>query len=113
MAHKKGGGSSRNGRDSNAKRLGQKRGDGALVLAGTILVRQRGTRIVAGTNVGVGRDHTLYALVNGQVAYDKRGGDRTRANVRALPLLRLAEAARTPERAEDQLAPSEAAEAVS
>ncbi|MGA8014898.1 MAG: 50S ribosomal protein L27 [Candidatus Dormiibacterota bacterium] len=98
MAHKKGGGSSRNGRDSNSKRLGLKRGDGALVLAGTILVRQRGTRIVAGSNVGVGRDHTLYALASGQVAYDKRDGDRTRANVRALPVLRLAEALGRPER---------------
>ena len=90
MAHKKGGGSSRNGRDSNAKRLGLKRGDGSLVLAGTILVRQRGTRIVPGNNVGVGRDHTLYALVSGLVAYDRRGGDRTRANVQALPVGTLA-----------------------
>lgn len=113
MAHKKGGGSSRNGRDSKAKRLGLKRGDGALVLAGTILVRQRGTRIVAGSNVGVGRDHTLYALSNGQVAYDKRDGDRTRANVRALPLIRLAEEARRPDRAEGEPEPQEATEAAS
>ena len=98
MAHKKGGGSSRNGRDSNAKRLGLKRGDGSLVLAGTILVRQRGTRIVPGANVGVGRDHTLYALVGGQVGYDRERGDRTRANVRALPVLRLGEAATRPSR---------------
>lgn len=98
MAHKKGGGSSRNGRDSNAKRLGLKRGDGALVLAGTILVRQRGTRIVPGANVGVGRDHTLYALVGGQVGYDRERGDRTRANVRALPVLRLGEVATRPSR---------------
>jgi len=90
MAHKKGGGSSRNGRDSNSKRLGLKRGDGSLVLAGTILVRQRGTRIVPGANVGVGRDHTLYALVSGQVAFDQQGADRTRANVHALPVLDLA-----------------------
>ena len=108
MAHKKGGGSSRNGRDSNSKRLGQKRGDGALVLAGTILVRQRGTRVVAGSNVGVGRDHTLYALVSGQVAYDRQHGDRTRANVRALPVLRLAEASRRPERSADQTPAEEA-----
>ena len=87
MAHKKGGGSSRNGRDSNSKRLGIKRGDGELVLAGSILVRQRGTKIVAGENVGVGRDHTLYALRTGRVAFDKRGGDRTRANLHALTLL--------------------------
>ena len=90
MAHKKGGGSSRNGRDSNSKRLGVKRGDGSLVLAGTILVRQRGTRIVAGGNVGVGRDHTLYALASGLVAYDRQGGERTRASVRALPVLQMA-----------------------
>jgi large subunit ribosomal protein L27 len=89
MAHKKGGGSSRNGRDSNSKRLGVKRGDGSLVLAGTILVRQRGTRIVAGDNVGVGRDHTLYALASGLVAYDRQGGDRTRARVLALPVLHV------------------------
>jgi large subunit ribosomal protein L27 len=98
MAHKKGGGSSRNGRDSNAKRLGLKRGDGSLVLAGTILVRQRGTRIMPGTNVGVGRDHTLYALVSGTVAYDKKDGDRTRANVRALPVLALVEEQQSDER---------------
>jgi large subunit ribosomal protein L27 len=91
MAHKKGGGSSRNGRDSNAKRLGVKRGDGELVLAGSILVRQRGTKIVAGENVGVGRDHTLYALRTGRVVYDKRGGDRTRANLQALTLLTVGE----------------------
>lgn len=92
MAHKKGGGSSRNGRDSNAKRLGVKRGDGSLVLAGTILVRQRGTRIIPGGNVGVGRDHTLYALASGLVTYDRQGGDRTRASVLALPVLRLTSA---------------------
>jgi large subunit ribosomal protein L27 len=76
MAHKKGGGSSRNGRDSNSQRLGVKRFDGQVIHAGTIIVRQRGTRIHPGNNVGVGRDHTLYALVNGQVkfeAYNKYG----------------------------------------
>jgi large subunit ribosomal protein L27 len=93
MAHKKGGGSSRNGRDSKSKRLGVKRHDGEVVLAGTILVRQRGTRILAGLNVGVGRDHTLFALSDGTVAYDKAGGERTRANVRAVPILRLASVA--------------------
>jgi large subunit ribosomal protein L27 len=81
MAHKKGGGSSRNGRDSRGQRLGLKRGSGELVLAGTILVRQRGTKIVAGSNVGVGRDHTLFALCHGAVHFDKSGGERTRANV--------------------------------
>ncbi|MBV9100552.1 MAG: 50S ribosomal protein L27 [Candidatus Dormibacteraeota bacterium] len=91
MAHKKGGGSSRNGRDSKAKRLGVKRNTGEVVLAGTILVRQRGTRILAGENVGVGRDHTLFALRTGTVAFDQTGRDRTRANVRALPVLRVGE----------------------
>jgi large subunit ribosomal protein L27 len=65
MAHKKGMGSTRNGRDSAGKRLGVKRSDGQIVLAGTIIVRQRGTAIRPGNNVGVGRDHTLYALVDG------------------------------------------------
>ncbi len=89
MAHKKGGGSSRNGRDSAGRRLGVKRNAGQLVLAGTIIVRQRGTRILAGDNVGVGRDHTLYALRSGTVAFDKTRGDRSRVNVLELPLLRL------------------------
>ena len=102
MAHKKGGGSSRNGRDSKAKRLGVKRHSGEIVMAGTILVRQRGTKILAGDNVGVGRDHTLFALRSGTVAYDRTGQDRTRANVRAMPVLHVAElvqdaAAREPE----------------
>lgn len=91
MAHKKGGGSSRNGRDSASKRLGLKRNDGEVVLAGTILVRQRGTKILPGENVGVGRDHTLFALTSGTVAYDHTRGDRTRANVRAVPVLRIGE----------------------
>ncbi len=70
MAHKKGGGSTKNGRDSNAKRLGVKRYDGQIIPAGTIIVRQRGTRIHPGVNVGVGRDHTLYALVHGAVKFE-------------------------------------------
>jgi large subunit ribosomal protein L27 len=70
MAHKKGQGSSRNGRDSNSKRLGVKRFGGEFVRAGTILVRQRGTRFNAGRNVGVGRDWTLYALSDGRVKFD-------------------------------------------
>lgn len=69
MAHKKGGGSSRNGRDSVSKRLGVKRGDGQAVLAGTILIRQRGTPVRPGMNVGVGRDHTLFALADGVVHF--------------------------------------------
>jgi large subunit ribosomal protein L27 len=75
MAHKKAGGSSRNGRDSQSKRLGVKRFGGQHVLAGSILVRQRGTRIHPGDNVGVGRDHTLFAKVTGQVTFGVRGPD--------------------------------------
>ncbi len=81
MAHKKGMGSSRNGRDSQGQRLGVKRGDGHLVRAGTILVRQRGTPIKAGTNVGVGRDHTLFALVDGTVRYERATKERKRVSV--------------------------------
>jgi len=73
MAHKKAGGSTRNGRDSNPKYLGVKRYGGEPVLAGNILVRQRGTRFHAGENVGIGRDHTLYALSEGKVKYQQRG----------------------------------------
>ncbi len=74
MAHKKGGGSSRNGRDSRGRRLGVKRFGGQAVTAGTILVRQRGTRVHAGDNVGLGRDHTLYAQVSGTVVFKSRLG---------------------------------------
>ena len=70
MAHKKGVGSSRNGRDSNSQRLGVKRSDGQIVLPGTIILRQRGTRVHPGRNVGVGRDHTLYALSEGLVRFE-------------------------------------------
>ena len=76
MAHKKAGGSSRNGRDSKAKRLGVKVYGGERVNAGQILVRQRGTRVHAGANVGIGRDHTLFARVTGQVEYAVRGEDQ-------------------------------------
>jgi len=76
MAHKKAGGSSRNGRDSQAKRLGVKVFGGERVNAGQILVRQRGTRVHPGANVGIGRDHTLYARVSGQVRYAVRGEDQ-------------------------------------
>ena len=75
MAHKKAGGSSRNGRDSQAKRLGAKRFGGQIVSAGSILVRQRGTRIHPGENVGVGRDHTLYARMDGRVEFGVKGPD--------------------------------------
>ena len=83
MAHKKGGGTSRNGRDSQGQRLGVKRFAGQLVNAGTILVRQRGTRIHPGINVGIGRDHTLYALINGIVKYEPAPKDRRRVSVYA------------------------------
>ena len=81
MAHKKGGGSSRNGRDSNSQRLGVKRYGGQTVSAGTIIVRQRGTRIRAGENVGVGRDHTLFALVDGSVKFEFATKYRKKARV--------------------------------
>lgn len=73
MAHKKAGGSTRNGRDSNAQRLGVKRFGGESVLAGNIIVRQRGTKFHAGTNVGLGRDHTLFATANGKVKFEIKG----------------------------------------
>ena len=76
MAHKKAGGSSRNGRDSNAKRLGVKTYGGQSASAGQILVRQRGTVVHPGVNVGVGRDHTLFALVDGDVEFKRRADDR-------------------------------------
>lgn len=73
MAHKKGVGSTRNGRDSESKRLGAKRADGQFVLAGNILYRQRGTKIHPGENVGIGKDDTLYAKVNGTVKFERKG----------------------------------------
>ena len=80
MAHKKGQGSSKNGRDSHSKRLGVKRGNGQLVLAGTILIRQRGSKFKAGNHVGIGRDWTLFALKNGRVKFDRTKG-RSRVNI--------------------------------
>ncbi|SIO92829.1 50S ribosomal protein L27 [Vibrio spartinae] len=73
MAHKKAGGSTRNGRDSESKRLGVKRFGGESVLAGNIIVRQRGTKFHAGTNVGIGKDHTLFALSDGKVKFEVKG----------------------------------------
>jgi len=80
MAHKKGGGSSRNGRDSNSQRLGVKKYAGEHVLSGNILIRQRGTRILPGLNVDVGKDDTIFAIIEGQVVYDVTRG-RKRVNV--------------------------------
>ena len=81
MAHKKGAGSTRNGRDSAGQRLGVKEFAGSQVQAGTVLVRQRGTRLLAGQNVGVGKDHTLFALVAGEVKYTPARDDRRKVNV--------------------------------
>ena len=83
MAHKKGGGSTRLGRDSKAKRLGVKRYAGQWVNAGTILVRQRGTRIHPGNNVGVGRDYTLFALIDGVVSFEPTSNNRRKVSVYA------------------------------
>ncbi|HIQ60086.1 MULTISPECIES: 50S ribosomal protein L27 [Pseudoflavonifractor] len=81
FAHKKGGGSTKNGRDSESKRLGVKRADGQFVLAGNILVRQRGSHIHPGTNVGKGSDDTLFALVDGKVKFERMGKDRKKVSV--------------------------------
>jgi large subunit ribosomal protein L27 len=81
MAHKKGGGTSRNGRDSQSQRLGVKRFAGQAVTAGTILVRQRGTRIHAGENVGIGKDYSLYALIDGIVSYEAASKIRRKVSV--------------------------------
>jgi len=81
FAHKKGVGSSRNGRDSAAQRLGVKRGDGQFVLAGNILVRQRGTKIHPGTNVGIGKDDTLFALADGKVKFERMGKDKKQVSI--------------------------------
>src|SRR2546421_12698358 len=83
MAHKKGAGSSRNGRDSVGQRLGMKTGAGQEVNAGTILLRQRGTAIFPGSNVGMGRDHTLFALVDGVVRFERTGHGRKKGSVLA------------------------------
>ena len=81
MAHKKGVGSTKNGRDSESKRLGVKRADGQFVLAGNILVKQRGTKIHPGVNVGKGGNDTLFALVDGRVKYERKGRDKKQVSV--------------------------------
>jgi len=98
MAHKKAGGSTKNGRDSHSKRLGVKRFGGEQVLAGNILIRQRGTPVRAGANVGLGTDHTLFAKVSGKVQFQRRGPEQ-RLYVNVLPEIGVTEA------------PAEAAEA--
>ena len=84
FAHKKGVGSTKNGRDSEAKRLGVKRADGQFVLAGNIIVRQRGSHIHAGENVGKGSDDTLYALIDGKVKFERFGRDRKKVSIYAV-----------------------------
>ena len=91
MAHKKGVGSSRNGRDSKAKRLGVKRGDGQFVLAGNILVRQRGTKIHPGNNVGIGGNDSLFALIDGRVKYERKGRDKKQVSVYPVETVEIAE----------------------
>ena len=81
MAHKKAGGSSRNGRDSAGRRLGVKKYGGESVLAGNIIVRQRGTKVNAGENVGMGKDHTLFALTDGKVAFKEKSGGKMYVNI--------------------------------
>ena len=93
MAHKKGVGSSRNGRDSKPKMLGVKRYDGQLVRSGTIIVRQRGTRINPGTNVGLGRDHTLFATADGTVKFEWESRTKKRVSIR--PVVETAAVAAT------------------
>ncbi len=83
MAHKKAGGSSRNGRDSAGRRLGVKRFSGQVVRSGNILVRQKGTKVYPGQNVGMGRDYTLFAKIDGVVKYERRGRDRKQVSVYA------------------------------
>lgn len=87
FAHKKGVGSTKNGRDSQSKRLGVKSADGQNVLAGNIIVRQRGTAIQPGNNVGVGRDHTLFALIDGKVKFEHKTKDRKQVSVYAYEAL--------------------------
>lgn len=85
MAHKKAGGSSRNGRDTEGRRLGLKKSGGQAVVAGNILVRQRGTKVKPGLNVGMGRDHTLFALVDGKVVFSRKAEGKVFANIEKLP----------------------------
>ncbi|WP_142416265.1 50S ribosomal protein L27 [Bartonella massiliensis] len=89
MAHKKAGGSSRNGRDSESKRLGVKKFGGETVIAGNIIIRQRGTRWHPGNNVGIGKDHTLFALSNGKVSFQRKAGNRSYVSV--IPMIEAAE----------------------
>ncbi|MEW6032305.1 MAG: 50S ribosomal protein L27 [Bacillota bacterium] len=93
MAHKKGMGSSRNGRDSHSQRLGVKSHDGQLVTTGSIIVRQRGTKVLPGANVGRGRDDTLFAMVDGYVRFERKGRTKTRVSVAPMEIPELTAAA--------------------
>ena len=84
MAHKKAGGSSRNGRDTAGRRLGVKKAGGQAVIAGNIIIRQRGTKVKPGENVGLGRDHTIFALVDGKVVFTRKSDDRVHVSVAPL-----------------------------
>jgi len=86
MAHKKAGGSSRNGRDTEGRRLGIKKFGGETVIAGNIIIRQRGTKWHPGQNVGLGRDHTIFALIDGNVEFARKAKDRVHVSVRPLPV---------------------------
>jgi large subunit ribosomal protein L27 len=86
MAHKKAGGSSRNGRDTEGRRLGVKKSGGQAVIAGNIIIRQRGTKVKPGRNVGLGRDHTIFALVAGHVTFERRAEGRVQVSVTPLPI---------------------------
>ena len=86
MAHKKAGGSSRNGRDTEGRRLGVKKFGGEAVIAGNIIIRQRGTKVKPGLNVGLGKDHTIFALKDGHVKFSTRGEGRVHVSVEALPI---------------------------
>ncbi len=86
MAHKKAGGSSRNGRDTEGRRLGVKKFGGEAVVAGNIIIRQRGTKVKPGRNVGLGRDHTIFALIDGKVEFQRRADDRVQVSVAPLPV---------------------------
>ena len=86
MAHKKAGGSSRNGRDTAGRRLGVKKFGGEAVVAGNIIIRQRGTKVKPGRNVGLGKDHTIFALIDGKVEFQRRADDSVQVNVAPLPV---------------------------
>ncbi|HQT66803.1 MAG: 50S ribosomal protein L27 [Rhodospirillales bacterium 20-60-12] len=86
MAHKKAGGSSRNGRDTAGRRLGVKKSGGQEVVAGNIIIRQRGTKVKPGANVGLGRDHTIFALTDGHVTFERKSDDRVHVSVEPLKL---------------------------